>query len=286
MRISLILVTYNRADYLNRLLNSIMEFNWEYQSFLIIDNCSNDDTASVINNYKPQLNIEYIHSDENIGHGAGIALGLKKLYRLEQKPNYVVFLEDDSVPQLEYLEFLVKAITKTPFSMLSSGGYKVGLGSRTNLYPNKGELLESDFVLFDGAIANFDDLIKVGFPIEDWFMMFDDFEYCYRLRKAGLKLGVVNNPYIEILHEGWGGGKSYSYLWRAYFQSRNYILFVKTHFSFWNLFDCLILQSKRLIGGGIRKGGLKVTKMRLMGIRAGIFGRKGRSLDLKSLKEI
>jgi hypothetical protein len=40
------------------------------------------------------------------------------------------------------------------------------------------------------------------------------------------------------------------------------------------------------VGGLFSKSGLQVSKMRLLGIRAGLAGKTGKSLDLKTLKEI
>lgn len=286
MAVSLILVTYNRSDRLKKLLESLSLFSWEYDHFLIIDNCSTDSTKSVIDMFKISLNIDYIFNKINLGHGAAIGIGLKKLKEKLIQPSYIVFLEDDSIPQAGYLDLLIKTISMNGFSLISSGGYKVKLGRRIKIRPKKNQILEAEFGLLDGAIAKFDDLIKVGYPVEDWFMMFDDFEYCYRIRNAGYKIGVVNNPYVEILHDGWGGGASHSHLWRSYYQSRNFIHFVRIHFSAFNLIDCIILQSKRLIGGLLAKNGWITTKMRLKGIRAGLLGKKGKSLDLMTLKEI
>jgi GT2 family glycosyltransferase len=284
--VALLMVTYNRQDLLSQILNSIQSFKWDVTHFIIVDNASNDDTAAILEQYKNESDLSILTLDENIGHGAGLAIGLD--FIKVQNPNleYVIFLEDDSIPQAGYLEFLLGKIQKTDFSMVSSAGSLVSLGKRTKLQPSESEILEADFALFDGAIARFQDLLKVGFPVKDWFMMFDDFEYCHRIRKAGLKIGVVSNPFLEILHEGWAGGVSHSHLWRSYYQSRNFIHFVRLHFSTFALIDCLILQSKRLIGGLFSSNGIQNSKMRWMGIRAGLRGKTGRSLDLITLKEI
>lgn len=61
---------------------------------------------------------------------------------------------------------------------------------------------------------------------------------------------------------------------------------MKRHFTWFNFFDCVILQSKRLVGGMVSRNGLKVTIMRILGIRAGILGKNGRSLDLVTLREV
>jgi len=285
-QIALILVTFSREVLLRKVLSRIQSFSWSYSRFVIVDNASEDGSSEVLEEFRESLGLEIISLSENIGHGAGLAQGLRRLKELGEKPDYVVFLEDDSFPQADYLDFLIESIQKHSFSLISSGGYLVKLGKRINLVPKNGEVLQADFGLFDGAIAKFDDLMKVGFPVEDWFMMVDDFEYCYRIRKAGFAIGVMNNPHVEILHEGWAGTTSSSPLWRSYYQSRNFIHFVKAHLSWFTFWDALILNSKRLVGGVFVKNGWEMTKFRLMGFRAGLQGKKGRSLNLKTLREV
>lgn len=270
---------------MKQLLRAIANFNWQYADFVIVDNASAPTTQVILEEYMPLLNLTILSLSENIGHGAGLACGLDELRNSNKSLEYVVFLEDDSIPTAQYLDFLLDKIEGTQYTMVSSAGSLVSLGKRTKLEPNELEILVADFALFDGAIARFQDLLKLGFPVRDWFMMFDDFEYCYRIRKEGFKIGVVKNPHLKILHEGWGGGVSHSHFWRSYYQSRNFVHFVRLHFTWWNFLDCLILQSKRVIGGFFVINGWKSTKMRLMGIRAGLTGKKGRSLDLSTLQE-
>ena len=280
------MVTYNRCLLLDQILSKIQGFSCQYSQLVVVNNASTDETSEVLTYYEESLRLQVITTSENIGHGAALAIGLKLLHESDDQPEFVVFLEDDSIPKHSYFDFLISAIQGSPFSLISSGGYQVRLGRRIKIQPRLGEVLQSDFGLFDGAIAKFDDLMKVGFPVKDWFMMFDDFEYCYRIKKYGFKIGVMENPHIQILHEGWGGGSSHSHMWRSYFQSRNYVHFIRLHFTWWNLLDFLVLQSKRVIGGCFAINGWKTTKMRLRGIRAGILGKKGKSLDLITLKEV
>lgn len=253
---------------------------------MIVNNASEDGTLAVLEEFRDSLDLEIISLPENIGHGAALAKGLRRLNESGERPDYVVFLEDDSFPQSGYLDFLRQTIKNHSFSFISSGGYLVRLGKRINLSPKEGKILEADFGLFDGAIAKFENLMQIGYPVEDWFMMFDDFEYCYRIRKAGFRIGVMQNPYVEILHEGWGGGESHSHLWRTYYQSRNFILFVRKHLTWFSFLDALILNLKRLLGGLFVKNGLQLTKLRLKGYHAGLLGKTGKSLDLKTLREV
>ncbi|SDA96335.1 Glycosyltransferase, GT2 family [Algoriphagus alkaliphilus] len=283
---AVLLVTFNRHELLCQILRSIQEFNWQVSNFIIVDNGSEDETSLILKEFESSLSLSIISQNENIGHGAGLAVGLDYLKANLPSLEYVVFLEDDSIPTAGYLDFLLAKIQNSTYTMISSSGSLVSLGKRKKLIPSDTEILAADFAIFDGAIVRFQDLLKVGFPVRDWFMMFDDFEYCYRIRKSGFSIGVVANPYLEILHEGWGEGTSHSFIWRTYFQSRNFTLFIKKYFTLFNLLDWLILQSKRLLGGIFLKNGMLVFKMTILGIRAGVLGKTGKSLDLKTLKEI
>ena len=181
--VALLLVTYYRPKLLDSLLFEIGNFNWSYLDFVIIDNGSETSTKEILEYHKERLKPTILCLKENIGHGAGLAKGMK--YLKENRPNldYVVFLEDDSIPKSKYLNFLISKIKATDFSMISSAGSIIKLGKRIKIQSNHKDIEDADFALFDGAIARFQDLLRVGFPIQDWFMMFDDFEYCYRIRK-------------------------------------------------------------------------------------------------------
>lgn len=282
----LLMVTFDRWELLDKVLSRIQGYSWDYSGFVVVDNASTDHTSEVLFKFKKSLGLEIVRLEDNVGHGAGLAQGLRRIQKSGKEPHHVVFLEDDSIPKKGYLEFLLQAAQNRKFSLISSDGFQVRLGKRIKIGSTDGEILEADFGLFDGAIARFEDLMKVGFPVENWFMMFDDFEYCYRIKKAGFKIGVISNPYVEILHEGWGGGNSHSHLWRAYYQSRNFVLFVMKHPTFFNILDAIILQSKRLLGGVLSRNRFKVSQMRFLGIKAGLLSKTGKSLDLKTLKEI
>lgn len=284
--ICLILITFNRSKNIDQLLSRISKYNWIYNEFIIVNNASTDDTVKVINKYKNDLSIELLNLNSNIGHGAGISIALEYIDDFELRPKYVVFLEDDSLPKENFLERLLSSILNSEYDIVSSSGLQVRIGKRIKINPQAEKIYDANFILFDGAIALFSSLKIVGFPLKDWFMMVDDFEYCYRLRKHGVKLGVIKNDFLIIFHEGFGDGSTHSSFWRAYYQSRNYIHFVKMHFSLFTLFDFVIIQTKRMVGELFIKNGFTLFKFRVKGLLAGLNGRKGKSLDPLSLQDL
>lgn len=281
---SIILVTYNRAKILDKILNSIGEFGWHYQNLIIVDNESGDETSQIINQYRNKLKLNLIRSKENLGHGGGLALALDYLIHADQKPEYLIFLEDDSIPERDLPDTLISQISNSEFSLLSPLGSIATLGKRTLIFPSPGEIKEVDFTVFDGAVMRWEVVSKVGIPVLDWFMMVDDYEYCYRIKEAGFKMGVIHNDFHQIFHLGAGSGFTGSSLWRGYYQERNYVFFVKKHFTLFNLADFVVFFGKRVFGSLAAPDRFQRIRLKFIGLWHGLINRKGRTLDPKSLR--
>jgi abequosyltransferase len=69
MLLSICIPTFNRGNYLDKLLLSIKDQNLSSDLFQIVisDNASTDNTSSIIHKYNEQLNIKYIEKKENEG---------------------------------------------------------------------------------------------------------------------------------------------------------------------------------------------------------------------------
>lgn len=283
---TILLVTFNRSDILAGIFDSISQYDWNYQNLIIVDNNSEDDTNVIIEKYREILKISLIKSNENLGHGGGLALALDYLLQADPKPEYLIYLEDDSIPAEDLPETLISQIAVSEFSLLSPLGSIASLGKRTLIFPSAGEIKEVDFAVFDGAVMRFEVVTTVGIPVRDWFMMVDDYEYCYRIKKAGFKIGVVYNDFHRILHLGAGTGFTRSSLWRGYYQERNYVFFIKKHFTFFNLADFIVFFSKRLFGSLAAPDRSQRIKLKWMGLWDGIMNKRGRTLDPKTIQFI
>lgn len=281
--ISLILVTYNRLELLKNVLSAIKQYNWKYEQFVIIDNNSSDGTVDYLKSISKDWDIKVVYQTDNIGHGAGLASGFEYLQNYS-KSKYYILLEDDSIPKSYLIDKLYQTIEKSNYDLISSYGMKFNLGKRIGIVPKENEVLNVDFCLLDGAIINSDVISSVGTPEKDWFMMFDDFEYCYRIKKAKFSIGVIKNDFHEILHLGGGQRFSDSNLWRGYYQTRNHIFFVKKHFNIFILVDFIIMLIKRIYGSMLAPDRFTRIKFRLLGIYHGLISKKGKTLRPDTLK--
>lgn len=280
------MVTYNRAKELELILDKVKSYHWNFFDFIIIDNCSSDDTPIVLDRFKTLMNLIVVRTQSNLGHGAGIALAIELLIIRPIPPKYIIFLEDDSVPSELLIPFLIKLIESSNYSMLAPLGSINKIGRRIIVEPTNNSIQEVDFAVFDGAILKFEVISKVGLPVKDWFMMVDDYEYCYRIKKAGFKIGVFENHLHKILHLGDGSGFTKSSLWRGYYTERNYVLFVRRHFTMINLADFLIFFIKRVTACLLAPDRIQRIGLKFKGLWHGLLNKRGMTLDPQTIRFI
>ena len=94
IKISIMIITYNRKEELLRALNSCLK-NWkEYLEVVIVDNNSSDNTQIAVEDYlkKNKVRYKYFYSNKNLG----ISAGRNKAFELCEG-EYVFCLDDDAV---------------------------------------------------------------------------------------------------------------------------------------------------------------------------------------------
>ncbi len=103
-KISVIVPTYNRVDFLCRCVDSILAQNYNNIEIIIINDCSTDNTTEVVNQkYGNNSKVIYIENETNLGPG-----GNRQKAYLISSGEYIVFADDDDY----YFEpeFFTKAV--------------------------------------------------------------------------------------------------------------------------------------------------------------------------------
>jgi glucosyl-dolichyl phosphate glucuronosyltransferase len=108
--VSIIICTYNRANYLKANIESIIKYGYDFRSkfeILVVDNNSSDDTCSIVTNLKfGDFNVRYI-KEVNQGLSYARNKGVKNALH-----NWVYFVDDDMLFVKETLPELFKSIDK------------------------------------------------------------------------------------------------------------------------------------------------------------------------------
>jgi len=113
-KVSINLVTWNGAKYIDNCLRSVFAQSYKDFSILIIDNGSSDETVAIIKEQYPQLKV--IQHKENLGFAKAHNQAIHW-----SKSDYVMLLNQDVVLHEDYLKYLVEFLDKTPMAGSCSG---------------------------------------------------------------------------------------------------------------------------------------------------------------------
>lgn len=103
--ITIIIPTYNRADYIEETLNSIMEQTYENWECIIINDDSNDNTIEILEKYrKRDRRFLYFNRIDKYKKGAAGARNFGLDIAKERDAKYIQFFDDDDIMYPKKLE--------------------------------------------------------------------------------------------------------------------------------------------------------------------------------------
>lgn len=206
----ILIVNWNKKDYVVRLLNSLENLNYKNYEVLVVDNDSTDDSVEVLRLKFPHIKI--IKNKENLGGTGGFNTGL--YYALENKDNfkYVWLLDNDAEIEPDTLYELVKVMEEDNSVGLAGSRIKdadnrditleVGsffkwntIGVTPNLRNKRviinKEPVEVDYVAVCSALCRIEALEKVGVMDARLFIFWDDMDWGLYFKENGYKVKAV-----------------------------------------------------------------------------------------------
>lgn len=281
-KVVLVLVTFNRLEILKKNLSYIERQAKKPDFVVIVNNGSTDGTYNFLKT-KPEFYI--INQKENLGFGAGLAAGVRYA-KNNLNPEYFWLMDDDSFPTPKVLSFLFKNAQKINLNgALGLTGFELKRGIPREV--NAGNrITEVSFILVDNSLVSRSAFDSVGNFRDDLFMMCEDYDFCLRLKKRGLFVGVVQSVEVKVDRKHLGSQpNSQGIIWRGYYHSRNHFLILKSNFSVENLFFYFYRQLKYLIHTVLfGKNKWDRFRFRILGICHGIKGYTGKTLNPLTLK--
>lgn len=205
--VSIILPTYNRSNYLERAIKSVLDQSFQEWELIIVDDASTDDTFKVLKKWQEKDGrIKVLRNKKNNYSANGISKNLNDGIHIA-KGKYIARLDDDDYwCHKDKLKMQVDFLENNPEYVIVGGGMIVvdGLGKEKFRYLKKesdrdiraSALLSSPFshttVMFLKSVAE-----KVGFYgdnklVEDWtlwlklgklgkFYNFPEYFTCYTM---------------------------------------------------------------------------------------------------------
>lgn len=113
-KLELVLVTYNRAPYLENTLKQFLDSPFKNCKFTILDNCSPDDTPEICEKYSKLFpNMTIIRNHLNIGGNANITQGLRT-----STSEYTWLLADDDSYNFNDCEDVINALLSDKYDFI------------------------------------------------------------------------------------------------------------------------------------------------------------------------
>jgi GT2 family glycosyltransferase len=103
--VSIIIVNFNGEDYLAHCLSSVLNTNYQNFEVILVDNASTDSSLEIAQKFKGDPRFKIIENKVNTGFSGGNNLGFGY-----SRGNYVVFLNNDTIVNDDWLSYLVEAL--------------------------------------------------------------------------------------------------------------------------------------------------------------------------------
>lgn len=217
MKISAIVVTYNRLNLLKQCLKHLLKLDYDLNNIVVVNNNSSDGTKSYLENLNNKKIIS-VTSSKNLGGAGGFSLGTDIAYE-KTDSDYFWLMDDDTMPTCDSLTKLVDKAKelKYNFGFLCSNvrwwkNYSV---TYANIPvpsvdwndPILNDLVKVQSCSFVAVLFSRKIVQEVGLPIASMFIWGDDVEFTNRLSHENSRCYLVTNS--NVMHKS-GANKPYN----------------------------------------------------------------------------
>jgi len=251
-KICVVIVTYNRKMYLEKLLDRLERISL-VSAIYVFDNHSSDGTYDYFSNvfsdnlecmrvYIKAVNdkeLFYFRNQVNSG-GAGGFHDVVQL-AMKHKFDYLWIMDDDVLPSLDCLNNLRNGLDDEHKVVIPDrtddlysdtavikyslyNPFKLTMGQRVTRVPCcdlKEPYIDVQAMAFEGPLIDTEIVKKVGYPDKNYFILFDDSDYCRRI----LQFTRVRLVKSAILHKQIIPTNKKELDWKEYYSYRNGFVF-------------------------------------------------------------
>lgn len=212
-KVLVLIVTYNRAEYLRKLLEKLKLQTQQVYGILIVDNNSTDNTSKMLEemtiikknsfnnlheNEVDNIKYYYYRNSENLGGSGGFytAFNLAKNLPID----YCWIMDDDVFPENDCLENLLSFINeevkicipnrsddrftdKAIVDLNLRNPLKIKSKKKTYVEITNQEYIPVVDMPFEGPLIKKEIIEKVGLPNKEYFILYDDTDYALRCIK-------------------------------------------------------------------------------------------------------
>lgn len=195
MKFSIVIPTYNRADIIEKSLDSIYNQTYDDWEIIVVDNASNDNTKEVLEKYLEKGKIRYIINDKNYersySRNKGMALA---------SGEFVSLLDSDDILYPDCLQKAADFISAQPHTLFFHCLYEI-LGEdykpiKRPVFPPVSNPFKSiakgNFISNIGVFYHKDLLKKVKFDENPLIIGVEDYDFVLNMLLHTGKVGRIN----------------------------------------------------------------------------------------------
>ena len=248
--VAVVVVTFNRADLLRRMLAGLAALTRQPDAVIVVDNASVDHTRQVLDE-AGNAGLLAIHEDTNLGGAGGFHRGVREAY--DRGYDRIWLMDDDVVPAPDCLDVLLaqdeaclmavredlhgRLVEKaaTVFDLSSPLAIKPKTAMVETTYGSRDampERVELQNVAFEGFMVRREVVERIGLPDPSYFIFYDDVDFAVRARRAGYRIWAVRDAVLarqldfDQQHDlsGWKGFYMYRNLFVVHFRYGEHLL--------------------------------------------------------------
>ncbi len=247
-KIIVVILNWNRPADTLECLHSIQKVDYSNYEIIVVDNGSTDDSIAQIRHHFPTISI--LENGQNLGFAEGNNRGMVEA--IKKNADYILLLNNDTVVHPHILKAFAETAQEYPQAkafgakiyfydeptlIWHAGGdvdshgrcYHIGCGQCD--LEKKSETVEKiAYACGCCLLIKADVLPQVGMLCPQFFLIWEEIDFCWRLRQAGYDILFVPKAKlwhkISVSFEGGNRGP----LWQ-YFYWRNRLLFLEKHLS-------------------------------------------------------
>jgi hypothetical protein len=218
--VSIIILNYNGQKYIRRCVESVLKSEYDNFELLIVDNNSADNSFNIVKSEFHDDRIRLIRNNKNLGFASGNNLGVNYA-----RGEYFVLLNVDTEVHTKWLAELV-AVMQSDLTIGAAQAKLLSLDDKS-IFDSAGDYLDfygfpfrrgGDWIEKDsGQYDNIQDIFsargaavitrkeivqQIGLFDDDYFLGFEDIDFCWRVRLYGKRVSFV--PKSIVYHKGFG----------------------------------------------------------------------------------
>ena len=247
--VSIITVDFNGINLTVELLESIRRLSYKNVETFVVDNASRENPQLFLSKNYPEIN--FIRSDKNLGFAGGNNLAVT-----EAQGDFLFFVNNDAEITEGCIEKLLELFENNP---------SLGAASPLLCYFNENPQNQADLIQYAGTtyvhpvtarnrtigekeinkgqynqplptayahgaamMIKREVIDKVGLMADDFFLYYEELDWCARIRKAGFDIMI--EPRAKVYHKESVTVGAMSPL-KTYYLNRNRIYFMRRNFS-------------------------------------------------------